>query len=177
MAVWLLRRGTSYRCGIWSDYINIFWYKKNGNFSWKSSIFMSSFNFILIEITFAGRNEPQHWLICVKEKEPRICCKGTVIKCRQIKLVWEKILSFFIRCMAWLIQEQGLHCILDRKSWETSTWCIHTIKIPFVPVRCQHTSSIQEIWPHKCAVQVLEVLKEASLTFCGWCFECRDFAS
>jgi hypothetical protein len=44
---------------------------------------------------------------------------------------------------------------------------------------CQMSThfSIQEIWPHKCAVQVLEVLKEASLTFCGWCFECRDFAS
>jgi len=74
---------------------------------------MFNFNFILIEITFAGRNEPHHLLICVKETEPS---KATVIKGRQIKLLWEKILSFSIRCMAWLIQEQCLHCILDRKS-------------------------------------------------------------
>jgi hypothetical protein len=40
---------------------------------------MFSFNFILIEITFAGRNEPHHWMIRVKETEPRICSKGTVM--------------------------------------------------------------------------------------------------
>jgi len=38
---------------------------------------------------FVGRNEPHHLLICVKETEPRICCKGTAIKGRQIKLVWD----------------------------------------------------------------------------------------
>jgi hypothetical protein len=53
---------------------------------------------------------------------------------------------------------------------EKPVHCAYTqLKCHFVPVRCQHTSSLQEIWPHKCAVQVLEVLKEASLTFCGWC--------
>jgi len=48
---------------------------------------MFSFNFILIEITFAGRNEPHHLLIYIKETQPRICCKGTVVEGRQIKLV------------------------------------------------------------------------------------------
>jgi hypothetical protein len=48
---------------------------------------MFSFKFILIEVMFAGRNEPHHWLIYVKETKPRIRSKETVIKDRQIKLV------------------------------------------------------------------------------------------
>jgi hypothetical protein len=36
---------------------------------------------------------------------------------------------------------------------------------------------MHEIGPHKCAVKVPEILKEAYLTFYDWCFECRDFAS